>query len=401
MFDKRNIDWAPSLQLGHEKQTVNPDIAMERYNRVNKRRKRLLEDEEVSSQFHSTLESENNEEESNPVTRDVMCQTDLTLAEMEHLEKINSESMKELAKLKFTIASFEKDDNRVKFYTGLPNFVTLAALFDLIKPYISTTHLSALTKFQQFMVLFLRLRLNLTCEDISYRFNVSQSTVSRIFLNILDLTFARVSFLVRWPEREELYKTMPMSFRQHFGTKVTVIVDCFEVFIERPLNLLARAQTFSSYKHHNTIKFLIGIAPQGAITFISKAWGGRTSDKWITEQCGILKNLLPGDVILADRGFNIEENAALYCAEVKIPSFTRGKKQLEAFDVESTRKIASVRIHVERVIGLVRRKYKILQSTLPTDYLSNKDSDGLTSIDKITIVACSLTNICSSVVPLG
>ena len=175
----------------------------------------------------------------------------------------------------------------------------------------------------------MRLRLNLTCEDISYRFNVSQSTVSRIFLNILDLTFARVSFLVRWPEREELYKTMPMSFRQHFGTKVTVIVDCFEVFIERPLNLLARAQTFSSYKHHNTIKFLIGIAPQGAITFISKAWGGRTSDKWITEQCGILKNLLPGDVILADRGFSIEENAALYCAEVKIPSFTRGKKQLD------------------------------------------------------------------------
>ena len=185
---------------------------------------------------------------------------------------------------------------------------------------------------------------------------------------------------------------MPMSFRQHFGTKVTVIVDCFEVFIERPLNLLARAQTLSSYKYQNT---------QGAITFISKAWGGRTSDKWITEQCGILKNLLPGDVILADRGFNIKENAALYCAEVKIPSFTRGKKQLEAFGVESTRKIASVRIHVERVIGLVRRKYKILQSTLPTDYLSNIDSDGLTTIDKITIVACSLTNICSSVVPLG
>ena len=125
------------------------------------------------------------------------------------------------------------------------------------------------------------------------------------------------------------------------------------------------------------------------------------SDKYITEHCGILKKLPPGDVILADRGFNIEENAALYCAEVRIPSFTRGKKQLAALDIESTRKIASLRIHVERVIGLVRRKYKLLQSVLPTDYLSNIDTGGFSTIDKIAIVACSLTNVCNSVVPVS
>ena len=88
------------------------------------------------------------------------------------------------------------------------------------------------------------------------------------------------------------------------------------------MNIPLNAQTFSCYKHHNTVKFFIGTAPKGAIAFISKAWGGRASDKYITEHCGILKKLLPGDVILADRGFNIEENAALYCAEVRIPSFT-------------------------------------------------------------------------------
>jgi len=105
-----------------------------------------------------------------------------------------------------------------------------------------------------------------------------------------------------------------------------VVIDCFEVFIEKPLSLLARAQTFSDYKHHNTVKFLIGIAPQGVITYISKAWGGRASDKYITENSGILDNLQPGDIILADRGFNIEESVALYYAEVKIPAFTCGKK---------------------------------------------------------------------------
>lgn len=70
---------------------------------------------------------------------------------------------------------------------------------------------------------------------------------------------------------------------------------------------------------------------------------------------------MPGDVVLADRGFNVAESVGLMCAEVKIPAFTRGKKQLSARDVESTRKIAHCRVHVERLIGLVRNKYTILR----------------------------------------
>ena len=108
------------------------------------------------------------------------------------------------------------------------------------------------------------------------------------------------------------------------------------------------------------MKVLIGIAAQGFITYISKAWGGRTSDKCITANSGILDTLTPGDVIRDDRGFSIEESVAIYHSEAKSPVFTHGTKQLAAKDVESTRKIASEWIHVERVIGLVRRKYTIL-----------------------------------------
>ena len=64
---------------------------------------------------------------------------------------------------------------------------------------------------------------------------------------------------------------MPQCFQYSFGKKVTVIIDCFEVFIDRPTNLMARAQTFSNYKHHNTAKILIGITPQGTISFVSEA----------------------------------------------------------------------------------------------------------------------------------
>ena len=40
------------------------------------------------------------------------------------------------------------------------------------------------------------------------------------------------------------------------------------------------------------------------------------SDKHITENCGILDHLLPGDQVLADRGFTIKEIIALHSAEV-------------------------------------------------------------------------------------
>ena len=48
---------------------------------------------------------------------------------------------------------------------------------------------------------------------------------------------------------------MSLTFRKHIGTNVAVIIDCIEVFINKPSNYMAKAYTWSQYKHHNTIKF--------------------------------------------------------------------------------------------------------------------------------------------------
>ena len=61
----------------------------------------------------------------------------------------------------------------------------------------------------------------------------------------------RLKLLIKWPNREELHKTMPIDFRANFK-KYVVIIDCLENFCERPYPLKARAQTYSDYKqiHH-------------------------------------------------------------------------------------------------------------------------------------------------------
>ena len=168
---------------------------------------------------------------------------------------------------------------------------------------------------------------------------------------------------------------------------------------------MARAQTFSNYKHHNTVKVLIGVTPQATISFVSKAWGGRTSDKYLMDNCGILDKLLPGDLVLADWGFTIQESLMFKHAQLAIPAFTRGKEQLNPVDLEGTRGIANVRIHVERVIGLLRRKYTILSEFLPIDFLMcnpNGSQEASTPmIDRIINVCSALVNLCPGIVPFN
>ncbi len=125
---------------------------------------------------------------------------------------------------------------------------------------------------------------------------------------------------------------------------------------------------------------------------------GRTVyDRYLTKQCGFLKFLKPGDVILAD-GFNIEEDLQFYGAKLEIPAFTRGKKQLPVEDVERSKCLSRVRIHVEQVIGLLKMKYKIIESSRHLSLIKSSVDKDTASIDKIVTVCSALTNLSQSIV---
>ena len=117
----------------------------------------------------------------------------------------------------------------------------------------------------------------------------------------MQCTACSLKFLIKWPDQETCKSNMPQIFKDLYP-KARCIIDCSEIFTERPYAYQARAQTYSNYKKHNTVKLLVGITPCGAISFLSKCWGGRATDKFITMNSGFLR-LLEHGVVLADRGF--------------------------------------------------------------------------------------------------
>ena len=99
----------------------------------------------------------------------------------------------------------------------------------------------------------------------------------------------------------------------------------------------------------------------------------------LVQKSGILANLSPGDIVMADRGFRIDEDVEFYQAKLVIHDFTRGKKQLHPLEVENTRKIANVRIHAERVIGLVVRKFRVFDGEIPLEFIKLKQGDAVST----------------------
>ena len=181
--------------------------------------------------------------------------------------------------------------------------------------------------------------------------------MSNIFQQWIEVMFIHLKFLIKWPMQEAARANMLQIFKDLYRC-TRCIIDCSEIFIEWPCAYQARAQTYSSYKKHNTVEFLIGITPCGAISFLSKCWGGRATDRCITQNSGFLRLIDHGDVILADRGFDISDDLCIHGARLQIPAFTRGKNQLSLQEVEYSKRLSKVRIHVERVIGLLKKQIR-------------------------------------------
>ena len=313
------------------------------------------------------------------------------------------EAVTALNTVKLSSGTVSDNNEKCMYYTGLswPIFV---ATFQQLLSCSKFKGIPCVPYIDQFFYMLVKLKHGMRFEYLADQAGIPQSTLIDHFWKWIEITYAKLGFLVKWPDREYIFHTIPPAFKFLYP-RLTCLIDCFEVFIEAPGNLKARALTWSNYIKDTTMKFLIGCTPLGAISFLSDAWGGRVSDVELVHQSGFLTKCehFPGDQILADRGFTMKEDFARIAGiELHTPAFLKGQDQMPAKDLETSRRLSSVRIHVERVIGLMKNRFAILQGTIPLRVVKSlkdeAENASKSSADKIVGVCAILTNLGGGIV---
>ena len=100
------------------------------------------------------------------------------------------------------------------------------AVFNLVSAAVPEAPATKLANFQLFILTLMKMWLNVSNYNLGFWFGISTSKVSRAFSRWIETIDIRLSFLITWPDRENLQKTMPFCFRPNYGLRGTSIIDC-------------------------------------------------------------------------------------------------------------------------------------------------------------------------------
>ncbi|XP_050056157.1 uncharacterized protein LOC126549819 [Aphis gossypii] len=257
----------------------------------------------------------------------------VTVLETENyfLKNENEKLKSKLYKLSvaFSYETICNSDELVNLYTGLPNSAVFNSLFEMFKDV-----------------------------NLNYFLGWNVKTISpqdQLLLTLMKL-------------RNKNKLCLPNAFSSF--TNCRIIIDCteFPTDVTRK-SMVIQKSTYSNYKHYHTLKALIGVAPNGIVTFCSNLFPGSTSDKILTLHSGLLAQLEEGDLVLADKGFLIRDILP-NGVHLNIPPFL-DTPQFTKEQIYLTETIARARIHVERAIRRIKC-YRILNH-IPTLLLPHSD----------------------------
>ena len=286
-----------------------------------KRERRLLERPELPSTFSDTSVGDHESEECD--TRLATLESDFPRLQQEFLQtKATLEKHVEVLKAEVLLLRTRPQrldvillsKSQMEVYTGL-NSKAFQLLLHWLQPILPCrskldTSLHALEEddetisstptpydsryldnSQKLLLVLMRIRQGLAQEDLAFRFDVDQSSVSRTLNRWIPLLAFHLRGLIIWPSTT----IGPVEPPYHHMANTVSIIDGTELFIQRPSNLSTQKSSYSEYKSHTTVKFLVSIDPfTGVFNFVSTGFSGNSSDRFVVENSGFLDVLRPG-----------------------------------------------------------------------------------------------------------
>lgn len=194
----------------------------------------------------------------------------------------------------------------------------------------------------------MKLRLGSKDMDLADRFGVSVTTVSNIFHTFLfalhEILFDGI-LAQGMPSQMKCKGSLPASFEQFSSARA--VIDATEITQDIPTDLNNQNDCYSNYKSRHTVKAVTAVAPNAAIVYVSDLYPGSTSDVAIVEHSKMLEQFVPGDLILADKGFTLFSKLPKGVS-LNIPPFLTGKTHFTKQEADLCFRIGKARIHVER-----------------------------------------------------
>lgn len=288
-------------------------------------------------------------------------------------------------------AAVEREEKKKAIYAQTLQFINDNPRFYIGVPPAAMSVVAILEKVtgvpeKHILLCLEKIRLDKAFIELADKYAVCVSWASEIFLTSIPKIASALQCFILKNNADGILNNLPIAYRHRFRM-VNYIIDCFEIEIVKPQNAVDQALTWSSYKHCNTVKYLISSTPDGVVNYISKGYSGRTSDLLLVQECGFLDRIVPGDYILADRGFKHVQTLLLQKGAdlLRPPSVESGKK-LSGPEIKLTKQVASLRALIERVIRRVR-EFNLLRTH------SVIDSNTLKYLDDCLVIVCALINM--------
>ena len=219
----------------------------------------------------------------------------------DELEKLREELTvlrKENSLLKKNLFRFENlSDTEVIQYTTLTkgSFLCLHSFIERFQPleYWTGCQVVSISSKDQLLIFLTKAKLDFPFFVLAREYSTTRTTITNVFFTYMyalnEILFRGLMDTV--PSTNKNQASQPDTFGNFLNCRV--IIDCTEFRITTPRqDLNAAVASYSNYKHNLTGKFLVGVAPNGTITYVSDGFPGNTSDKVITERSGILSHLI-------------------------------------------------------------------------------------------------------------